>query len=67
MDIALTNTILRVANANSQATTTQAVEVAVLKKALDVQAAAFSTLLYALPQSPSINLGALGTQLDTFA
>ncbi len=67
MDIALTNSLLRIASANTQAQTAQAVEVTVLKKAIDLQASAAATLLDALPQPAPINLGPLGTQLDTFA
>jgi hypothetical protein len=67
MDIALTNSLLRIASANTQAETAQAVEVTVLKKALNLQASAAATLLEAIPQPPSVNLGPLGTQLDTFA
>lgn len=67
MDIALTNSLLRVASANSQAETSQAVEVTVLKKALNLQASAAATLLEPIPQPPSVNLGPLGTRLDTFA
>jgi len=67
MDIALTHSLLQIASANTQTQTAQAVDVAVLKKALDVQATAAATLLDALPQPPSPNLGPLGTQLDTFA
>ena len=67
MDIALTNTLLRIASANSQAQTTQTVEVTVLKKALNLQASAAATLLDALPQPAPVNFGPLGTQLDTFA
>lgn len=67
MDIALTHSLLQIASANTQTQTAQAVDVAVLKKALDVQATAAATLLDALPQPPAPNLGPLGTQLDTFA
>ena len=52
---------------DSQAETSQAVEVTVLKKALNLQASAAATLLEAIPQPPSVNLGPLGTRLDTFA
>jgi len=67
MDIALTNSILHIASATSQANTAQAVDIAVLKKALDVQTTAAATLLDALPQPAPLNFGPLGTQLDTFA
>lgn len=67
MDIALTNALLQIASANSQAQTAQAVQVTVLKKALNLQASGAAALLDAVPQPPPVNLGPLGTQLDTFA
>lgn len=67
MDIALTNSILHIASSSAQANTAQAVELAVLKKALDVQTTAATALLDALSQPAPLNFGPLGTQLDTFA
>ncbi|MGP1628917.1 MAG: YjfB family protein [Giesbergeria sp.] len=67
MDISLTNTILQIASANSQAQTAQAIQVTVLKKAIDLQASSAAALLDAVPQPPPVNFGPLGTQLDTFA
>ena len=67
MDIALTNAVLKIASANAQTQTAQAVNVAVLKKSMDQQASNVATLLEAMPQPIPVNLGPLGTQLDTFA
>lgn len=45
-----------------------AVEIMVLKKALDTQAAAAATLLQALPAIPILSSsGTLGTRVNTFA
>jgi hypothetical protein len=67
MDIALTNSLLSIASANAQAQTAQAVQLTVLKKAMDLQEGAAAALLQAVPQAPAVNLGPLGTRLDTFA
>lgn len=67
MDIDLTNSLLQIASANAQARTAQAVQLTVLKKSMDLQEGAAAALLQAVPQAPSVNLGPLGTQLDTFA
>jgi hypothetical protein len=48
--------------------TSDAVNVLVLKKALDTQALAAATLLQALPQPPALaTSGAVGTRVNTFA
>ena len=44
-----------------------AINITVLKKALDVQASAAATLLQALPQPALATSGTLGTQVNTFA
>ncbi|MCE1193091.1 MAG: YjfB family protein [Acidovorax sp.] len=72
MDIALTNSIVNTATALASAKTSDAVQMTVLKKALDTQAASAATLLDALPQSapqqPALaTSGPLGTQVNTFA
>lgn len=54
-------------SAAKQAQTADAVDVLVLKKALDVQASSAAALLHALPQPPLATQGALGTQVNTFA
>ncbi len=55
------------ATAAAQGQTADAVNILVLKKALDTQAAGAVTLLQALPQPPLATQGTLGTQLNTFA
>jgi hypothetical protein len=68
MDIALTSSILHAATAQTQRETSDAVQVAVLKKAMQAQASAAMTLLEAVPQPPaSTPAGPLGHQLDTYA
>ncbi|EER61398.1 conserved hypothetical protein [Acidovorax delafieldii 2AN] len=67
MDVALTNSIVKTATAMASRETADAVQVTVLKKALDTQASAAATLLQALPQPPLATSGTLGTQLNTFA
>ncbi|HQQ69824.1 MAG TPA: putative motility protein [Alicycliphilus sp.] len=70
MDIALSSAIVNTASAASQHETAQAVQVAVLKKAMNANAAAAATLLEALPAPATPALatsGALGTQLNTYA
>ncbi len=67
MDVALTNAIVNTATAMSQSQTTQAVQVHVLRKAMDMQENAASTLLQALPQPPLATSGTLGTQVNTYA
>lgn len=66
MDIALTNSLLHIASANAQAGAAQAVQVAVLKKAIGAQELAATALLGALPPPTPVPFGPLGTQLDTF-
>lgn len=67
MDVALTNAIVNTATAMSQSQTTQAVQVHVLRKAMDMQENAAATLLQALPQPPLATSGTLGTQVNTYA
>lgn len=68
MDIALTNSIVSTATAMASQTNSDALNVRVLKKALDIQADAAATLLQALPQPPALaSSGSVGTQLNTFA
>jgi hypothetical protein len=67
MDVALTNAIVNTATAMSQSQTTQAVQVHVLRKAMDTQENAAATLLQALPQPPLATSGTLGTQVNTYA
>ncbi|KAB2903118.1 MAG: putative motility protein [Burkholderiaceae bacterium] len=67
MDVALTNAIVNTATAMSRSETANAVQVQVLKKALDSEASAAATLLQALPQPPLATSGSLGTQVNTYA
>lgn len=71
MDVALTNSIVNTATALASAKTSDALNMVVLKKALDMQAVSATTLLDAVPQPPSqpalATSGALGTQVNTFA
>ncbi|QIL44098.1 putative motility protein [Acidovorax sp. HDW3] len=67
MDVSLSNAIMHTANALQQSKTADAVQVAVLKKSMDVQKTAAATLLQALPQPPLASSGTLGTQVNTFA
>ena len=71
MDVALSNNIVNTATALATTKTADAVNVTVLKKALDIQAASAATMLQALPQPPRqpalATSGSLGTQVNTFA
>jgi len=71
MDVALSLAIVNTASAQSNAQTSQAVQVAMLKKAMDLQEATATTMIDALvqsvPQPQLATSGALGTQLNTFA
>ena len=67
MDISATNAIVNTATAQASRTNSDAVNINVLKKALDLQANAAATLLQALPQPALASSGSLGTQLNTFA
>ena len=68
MDVSLTNSIVNTATALASRQTSDAINITVLKKALDTQASAAATLLQALPQpQPLATSGTLGTQVNTFA
>ncbi|CAN7391673.1 YjfB family protein [Acidovorax sp. Leaf78] len=71
MDVALANSIVSTATSLASAKTSDALNMVVLKKALDIQAVSASTLLDAMQQSmPQPTLatsGTLGTQVNTFA
>lgn len=64
MNIANTSAV-QSATAAAQGQTADAVNILVLKKALDTQASSAAALLQALPQPAT--QGSLGTQLNTFA
>lgn len=68
MDIALANSITHVATQMGSARTADAVDMLVLKKALDQQEASASTLIQTLlPSTGLATSGALGTQVNTWA
>lgn len=67
MNISSTPAVQAATSAAASATS-DAVNVLVLKKALDTQAVAAATLLQALPQPPALaTSGAVGTRVNTFA
>lgn len=70
MDTALTSSIVRTASAAAQREASGAVHIAVLKKAIDLQADAAATLLQALPPVPAAARpaadGTLGTHVNTY-
>ena len=68
MGMSISPTVQAAANV-VQAQTTDAVGIAVLKKAIDADASAALSLLAALPQPapPLASQGTLGTRLNTFA
>lgn len=69
MDVSLSQSIVSTATAMAGRQTSDAVNVAVLKKALDIQAAGAATLLQSVaptPQPPLATSGTLGTQVNTF-
>ena len=71
MDVALTNSIVSTASAMASTQSADALNIAVLKKALDIQAASAATMLdavaQAMPQPALATSGTLGTQINTFA
>lgn len=67
MDIA-NSTSVDVASRYAQADTADAVNILVLRKAIDVQAAGALALLSALPQQPALATeGSLGRHVNTYA
>ena len=70
MDVSLSNSIVSTATAMAGRQTSDAVNVAVLKKAIDIQAAGAAALLQSVAPAPQPSLapsGTLGTQVNTFA
>jgi hypothetical protein len=71
MDVALTNAIINTATNMASAKTSDAVNITMLKKALDMQQATATTMIDAMvqtmPQPPLATSGTLGTQVNTFA
>jgi hypothetical protein len=58
---------VQTATSAAQSSTSDAVNMLVLKKALNMQASAAMTLLQAIPQPPLATQGTVGTQVNTFA
>lgn len=58
---------VQAATAAAQSSTSDAVNMLVLKKAMDLQASAAMTLLQALPQPPLATQGSVGTRVNTYA
>lgn len=71
MDVSLVNNIVNTAASLASAKTSDAVNITMLKKALDMQEATATTMIDAMAQSmPQPQLatsGSLGTQVNTFA
>ena len=69
MDIALTSAIVNTASSMSNQQTAQAVQVSVLKKAMNADETTVATLLGGVqPAAPQLaTSGTLGTQLNTYA
>ncbi|MBT9514739.1 MAG: YjfB family protein [Acidovorax sp.] len=71
MDVALANSIVSTATNLASAKTSDALNMVVLKKALDMQAVSAATMIGAMQQSmPQPQLatsGTLGTHVNTFA
>ena len=68
MDTALTNSIVGTATALASRKDSDALNVRVLKKALDIQANAAATLIQAIPQPPALAAsGSVGTKLHAIA
>lgn len=61
------NGIANLATSLSQVQTSNAIQVAVLKKALDAQSAGALALIEAIPDAPRSNPPNLGNAVDTFA
>jgi hypothetical protein len=66
MNISSTSSV-QAATSAASSDTADSVNILVLKKALDMQATAATTLLQALPQPPLATEGSVGTKVNTFA
>lgn len=71
MDVSLANSIVNTATTLASAKASDAVNITMLKKALDMQEATATTMLDAMaqpmPQATLATSGTLGTQVNTFA
>jgi hypothetical protein len=67
MDVGNISSIASTATQMSQAKTSDAVSIAVLKKAMDIEAQGTAQLIQALPQPASNSPPNLGNKVNTFA
>ena len=67
MDVALTQNIVSTATALASAKASDAVNITVLKKAMDLQETTAAVMLEAVQQTALATSGALGTQVNTYA
>lgn len=67
MDVGSASSIASAASQMSEARTGDAVAIAVLKKAMDIQAQGAAQLIQALPPVPAVNPPNLGNAVNTYA
>jgi len=67
MDVALTQNIVSTATALASAKASDAVNITVLKKAMDLQETTAAVMLEAVQQTALATSGTLGTQVNTYA
>lgn len=67
MDVGSASSIASAASQMSEARTGDAVAIAVLKKAMDIQAQSAAQLIQALPPVPAVNPPNLGNTVNTYA
>lgn len=67
MDVGSASSIARAASQMSEARTGDAVAIAVLKKAMDIQAQSAAQLIQALPPVPAVSPPNLGNAVNTYA
>ncbi len=68
VDVGLSQSLVNTATAMASQKTSDAVNLTVLKKALDIQKSSAAQMLEALPQPQQLaTSGSLGTQVNTYA
>ncbi|ABM33007.1 YjfB family protein [Paracidovorax citrulli] len=67
MDVGLSQSLVNTAAALASQKTSDAVNMTVLKKAIDIQKTSAAQLLEALPQPRLATSGSIGTQVNTYA
>ena len=67
MDVALTQNIVSTATALASAKASDAVNITMLKKAMDLQETTAAVMLEAVQQTALATSGTLGTQVNTYA